>query len=359
MARPFPEEVFNFALEQENWEHVEKILYGGEFYMSVEQVDSMIKDEEPKAVLARAYALGKAFLEEGQVRRLWRSIDKMKLRFLGSQEMVDKFLRRAKADLKIEEEEELVKKGSAWMKKNLPEGWEDASERWGGIYCKGRSNKYLWSMVRELPDGAWEFSSKFGRIGNKPQGPCKIYRTKEEAVGEFERYTGEKMKKYKTVLLDRGLDSSKGPVESKKQVAKIKTYGELVKTHAPFVGPAETVLGEILKAVRFLEFRARFRNDWLSLQMTSEERASSLCREPLGFLLSTIPELGRPIEGMLESKSKEEWMGRIDEIKSMITGVQSSGLIKERMEDVEGMLNSKNERRLEDLIESSMGSRSI
>ena len=252
-------------------------------------------------------------------------------------------------------EEERMQVGKEWMKINLPAEWNDESTimKWAGICCEERSNKYIFAEVIEK-DGEYTFISKYGRIGVFPQLSKKVFLRFTDADKEFTRYIRSKKKQYTTVEFDSekpiqvpekettidevvDLADKKYKYDNEvvpKEVEELpKTWKDLSNRFSPFVGKADTVIGEICRALNFAEYRARSQNDWVNFGMTDEEADSSMCTEPIGYFLNVFSDGENDVKSLLESKTKEEWITKLNSIKQQIVNSNVNELSAEKNEE--------------------------
>lgn len=243
-------------------------------------------------------------------------------------------------------EEERIQVGKKWMKIKLPTEWNDDSTimKWAGICCEDRSNKYIFAEVID-ENGNYIFISKYGRIGGFPQLSKKEFSQFAEAEREFEKYIRSKKRKYTTVEFDSEkeialvdkvekykYDEDDKTIQREMEEAP-KTWSDLSNRFAPFVGKADTIIGEICRALNFAEYRARSQNDWVNFEMTDEEADSSMCVEPLGYFLNVFSDSENDIKSLLESKTKEEWIAKLNSIKRQVLHSNVNELSSEKNEE--------------------------
>lgn len=255
-----------------------------------------------------------------QLRFLWPTIAGL---FCRDEDFIsDSFFKKSASKLGIDPNDIFMEKGAAWLISKISPIFYESDLRWAGVCCNDDHDKYIFTYVIKN-DQKYEMRTFYGRIGTKPQASMKSFCKFEDADREFNKYIKSKSKKYESICSNNiyysfakemvdGANELKNEETPKKE--EFESWQNVRNRFKTFVGRASTLFGEYVRAIDFIEFRAKSRNDWPHVGMTDEEIERSLSTSAIGFLV--LPSIKNEyIECLLKSNTKEEFLDNLNMVK--------------------------------------------
>ena len=330
----FPKNDFDDFIENGNLLNFSRIQESKRYEFTDDQLKEIFhKRSGAIPILAELYLKNLAPFTKKQLGLLWIEHAKYYVRDGGN---ADEFFKKAAKELGINEDQIFVERGAGWLISNLPKEFYSAALKWAGVCCDSTHDKYIYAYVSKNSNGEYEFKTQYGRIGNRPQFSEKTYSDFELALKDFNKYVSSKKRQYSDVT---AIEDSETPAKIDEEIKKeevdheieeaekqeksldklsFSSWNELHNQCKSFIGKSDTSIGETIRAIDFIEFRAKTRNDWPHFEMSDNEINDSLATSAIGYLMS-FDDAHKNVLGaddLIYSMTKEEYLSKINSIKS-------------------------------------------